>query len=171
MVDAIKILGDLKGKVLDALHFDLLRQAYELQSQNIEQLKENNAVLRERSDLLKDKSEALLEEITRLKAKVADLEARVPGDARKYEPKGLALKILQSYKKTDSSSLEDRFLLRSISCGRVELEVALRELEDEDFLRAVSHQILRLGGEDDWGGTTYALSEEGKKLVLILPRP
>ena len=41
----MQILAGLKDKVLDASHFDILRHAYELQNQNIEQLKTNNDAL------------------------------------------------------------------------------------------------------------------------------
>ncbi len=33
------ILNEIKGKVLDATHFELLKHAYDLQNQNIHQLK------------------------------------------------------------------------------------------------------------------------------------
>ena len=43
-MDVIAILQTLKGKVLDATHFDMLKHAYELQDQNLKQLKTNNDV-------------------------------------------------------------------------------------------------------------------------------
>src|SRR5688572_26032865 len=58
-MDVISILNGIKGKVLDAAHFDLLRSAYDLQNENIEQLKSNNEAIRENNILLRNASETL----------------------------------------------------------------------------------------------------------------
>ena len=37
-MDILGVLQTLKGKVLDATHFELLKHAYELQDENLKQL-------------------------------------------------------------------------------------------------------------------------------------
>lgn len=51
-MEITKILQTIKGKVLDATHFELLRNAYELQEKNITQLKSNNEALKESNVLI-----------------------------------------------------------------------------------------------------------------------
>jgi len=62
MADVIKILADIKGKALDVVHFELLKNAYELQNKNIEQLKTNNEALEESIKLLKQKNALPIQE-------------------------------------------------------------------------------------------------------------
>ncbi|EHF7843799.1 hypothetical protein J3Y18_003593, partial [Salmonella enterica] len=56
----------VKGKVLDAAHFELLKHAYELQEHNISQLKTNNAALKESNELLKERSKGIEDKVEQL---------------------------------------------------------------------------------------------------------
>jgi len=76
-VDITAILSGIKGKVLDAQHFDLLKHAYDLQNQNIEQLKSNNEALKEKAQLLSEKATLLLRENEALKTTIKTLESRL----------------------------------------------------------------------------------------------
>ena len=69
-MDISRILNDIKGKALDAAHFDLLKHAYDLQNENIEQLKSNNQALRESNDLLAEKVKRLEKENESLRRSV-----------------------------------------------------------------------------------------------------
>ena len=66
-MDIARILGSIKGKVLDATHFELLKHAYELQVQNTDQLNNNNEALKENNELLQQKLRELEDENSRLK--------------------------------------------------------------------------------------------------------
>ena len=76
-MDTLKILGDIKGKVLDAAHFDLLKHAYELQEKNIEQLKSNTEALKESNEQYKEKLYKLEQEIKKLQKLITDYELRL----------------------------------------------------------------------------------------------
>lgn len=65
-MDILKILDGVKGKVLDAAHFELLKHAYELQEHNISQLKTNNAALKESNELLKERSKGIEDKVEQL---------------------------------------------------------------------------------------------------------
>ena len=54
-MDVLSVLNGIKGKVLDAANHDLLRRAYDLQNDNIEQLKSNNDALRESNSMHKER--------------------------------------------------------------------------------------------------------------------
>jgi hypothetical protein len=71
-MDISKILSDIKGKALDAAHFDLLKHAYDLQNENIEQLKSNNQALKESNEFLEEK-------VKRLEKENESLRKCVPG--------------------------------------------------------------------------------------------
>jgi hypothetical protein len=58
-MDFLGMLNGLKGKVLDAAHFDLLKSAYDLQNENITQLKSNNEALKENAELVRGQVEQL----------------------------------------------------------------------------------------------------------------
>lgn len=70
-MDISKILSDIRGKVLDAEHFDSLMHAYDLQNENIKQLQNNNKALRE-------SNERLQEEVNRLKIENESMRKSVP---------------------------------------------------------------------------------------------
>jgi predicted RNase H-like nuclease (RuvC/YqgF family) len=72
-VDIPAILSSIKGKVLDAGHFDLLKHAYDLQNDNIEQLTRNNGLLKEEVARHKQEIKSLKAEAATLKSKVEAL--------------------------------------------------------------------------------------------------
>lgn len=99
-MDPIAILSGIKDKVLDAHHFDLLKKAYEVQNQNIEQLKTNNEALRENNSLLKEKAAKQEKEITLLKGTVEELKSRIselPQAGRLTQDEESILKFLSTH--------------------------------------------------------------------------
>jgi len=76
-MDITAILSSVKGKVLDVHHFDLLKHAYELQNENIEQLKTNNEALKEKLQLLKEEAALLSRENETLTATVKTLRSQL----------------------------------------------------------------------------------------------
>ena len=58
---AIQTLDLIKGKVLDAANFEILKSAYEMQEKNIEQLKTSNEALKDNNQALNEKFDSLNE--------------------------------------------------------------------------------------------------------------
>ncbi len=159
-MDILGILTGIKGKVLDAAHFDLLRSAYDLQNQNIEQLKSNNEAVTENNQLLRERCEKLETEIGRLKAENAGLRAELAeGKTAKidYTPTGIPLQILRLYRQVDEHLLFDEQVTSVLSHSKLEIEVAFSELSENN--------IVSLGIMGD-RGAGYYLTTPGKKLVL-----
>lgn len=75
-MDITAILSGIKGKILDARHIEMLKHAYELQNQNIEQLKNNNDAIRDSNEHLKERIASLTKENEALMAANAILESR-----------------------------------------------------------------------------------------------
>jgi len=161
-MDIFGILTSIKGKVLDAANFDILRSAYVLQNQNIEQLKSNNEAITENNQLLRERCAKLEEEIVRLKAENANLHSEQDnGNTAKndYTPTGISLQILQLYQKVDKSLLFDEQVASMIKHSKLEIEVAFSELSENKIV--------------SWGivgdrGIGYYLTTHGKRLVLNL---
>ena len=159
-MDIGKLLGDLKGNVLDASHFDLLKHAYDLQEQNITQLKSNNAALRESNELIKEKSQRDGEEIELLKQEIQRLSKLVSesGESGKGGPIVLsdnAIKILQKIMREDVTEFYQNAMVETIDLGRIEAEAALDELSEKEIIHASS---ARRGY-----GLRYRLTPKGKK--------
>jgi SMC interacting uncharacterized protein involved in chromosome segregation len=159
-MDILGILAGIKGKVLDAANFELLRSAYDLQNQNVDQLKSNNAAITENNQLLREQCERLEEEIGRLKAENASLRAeQTRGKTTKidYAPTGITLEILKLYRQVDSHVLYDEQVAPVLRHSKLEIEVAFSELSE--------HEIVSLGSIGS-RGAGYYLTTAGKKLVL-----
>jgi DNA anti-recombination protein RmuC len=161
-MDVLSILSGIKGKVLDAAHFDLLRSAYDLQKENIEQLKCNNDAIRDGNAVLKQRIEQLEAEIARLETENADLRRRVTdtgADEVEYQPSGLAKQILRIYRQVDNGLLFDKHAASVLRKSQLEIETAFSELTKQ---RVVDRGIL---GDR---GAGYYLTDAGRRLVLAL---
>jgi len=159
-VDIIGLLNGIKGKVLDAAHFDILQSAYELQNRNIEQLKENNSALMESNGLLKEKSKRIATENDDLKSKVAELEAQFSAANPGLHASSLssaAIAILQACKEDDATDFSANQIAYRAKLGHIQCAAAIEELQTVEFAVAISFDI------DD---TNYGLTPSGKKYVL-----
>lgn len=158
-MDILGILQALKGKVLDATHFELLKHAYELQNENLQQLKSNNDALKESNDLFKDKILRLEAEVGRLRATIEELEKKAPVAApvSGYSPSAAAAAILEQYVKSDELRLYDEQLFGMIKMSKIEIEAGLDELQ--------MHNLIDIGAVGS-RGANYFLTEEGKQFVL-----
>lgn len=76
-MDVTSVLQSVKGKVLDAAHFELLKHAYGLQEENITQLKSNNEALKESNLLLQDKIKKLEVQSAELEQKLGEASSTV----------------------------------------------------------------------------------------------
>ncbi len=161
-MNVVSILSGIKGKVLDAAHFDLLRSAYDLQAENTKQLKSNNDALSDSNGLLKERIDKLETEIGRLKAENADLRARAAdrtAENTKYQPTGLPRRILLLYRQVDEHLLFDKQVASVLANSQLEVEAA--------FLKLTEEKIVRWGIFSD-RGTGYFLTNTGTRLVLSL---
>lgn len=158
-MDILNILQTLKGKVLDATNFELLKHAYELQDENLKQLKSNNEALRESNDLVKEKMVRLESEVARLRNIIEELEKKVSPVApvSGYSPSRAAAAILEQYVKNDETRLYDKQLFGLIRLSKIEIEAGLDELQ--------MHKLIDIGSVS-MNGASYYLTDEGKLFVL-----
>lgn len=154
-MDITKILNDIKGKVLDAAHFDMLKRAYDLQQENIAQLKENNELLREANQRLKGENETLKTTNADLVAKLKTLSHTHPGEFTQ-----VASDVLNLFLHQDTTSIHDEAIVNSLSHGRIKVEAALDELRKANILRREGNLL--------YEGFIYYLTETGKQYLAKL---
>jgi chromosome segregation ATPase len=159
-MDITSILKGIKGKVLDASHFDLLKHAYELQNQNISQLKSNNEAIKESNQLLQEKIRRLENEIAtinrsfeKLKTRLEEIEAQKPS----FDLSEVAMDILGLYLKQDATDLYNEQIVSSLPHNRIKVESAIDELSEAKIIDFAS-------GHMDYGNN-YHLTEIGKKFL------
>ena len=158
-MDILSILQTLKGKVLDAAHFEMLKHAYELQDQNLKQLKGNNEALKESNDLLKDKASRLEGEVTRLNDVVGELKKKIPtpSSLQEYVPSRAAAAILDQCVAHDITEFLSLELLPRLQCSQIEGKTGIDELRE--------HKILDLASVGA-RGPRYFLTAAGRAFVL-----
>lgn len=163
-MDIGKLLGGLKGKVLDASHFELLKHAYDLQEQNIIQLKSNNAALKESNSLLKEKAGNYLEELEYLKKENEKL-SKIAGQVKKADnddPIMLsenAVKLIKRIIQEDVTDFYQNAIVDVMELSRIEVEAALDELSEHGLISAMS---ARQGY-----GLHYHLTSKAKKALTL----
>src|SRR3990172_6618028 len=134
-MDILGVLQTLKGKVLDATHFELLKHAYKLQNQNLKQLNHNNDALKESNDLLKEKTARLEGELAKLQARVEELEAdATPSPSPDYTPSPAAAAILKYCLKHDVTDFLADEMMPRLSCSKIEASAAIDELRKQNIL-------------------------------------
>ncbi len=163
-MDIAAILSGIKGKVLDAKHIELLKHAYDLQNQNIEQLKSNNEALREKAQLLEERAALLKNENDALRATVEGLQARVDVPPRAPSLHGLsdvALNIVKLYRAMNKTDLFMDEIAPQVRCSQIQLEAAIGELEDAGIIESLGGVMGR--------GSSYSLTKEAKRLLAKMP--
>lgn len=137
-MDIGKLLSDLKGKVLDASHFDLLKHAYELQEQNIIQLKSNNDALRESNDLLKEKLSSYTKKIEDLEEENLNLSKTVRSQAESETENIVlsdnAMTILKKIIQQDVTDFYQNAIIDVLGMGRITTQAALDELSEKGLI-------------------------------------
>ncbi len=151
-MDISKILQSLKGKVLDATHFDLLKHAYELQEENIKQLKTNNEALKESHRILSDKVLALEIEQENLENEVSEIHKTLPKHEKKELSK-FAKCVLDVYIKHDTTALFRDKIVQNSGLKNIEAEAGIAELVEIKHLFRAQRRA---------GGLYYQLSSTGK---------
>lgn len=144
----LKFLGDIKGKVLDAAHYEKLKHAYELQEKNIEQLNRNN-------ELLQLKLQKLETENEKLRIGNKEYETRLKTYETKASEQSLskvALQVLNVFRQSDEIRLSFNQIRANISHKDIQIRAAIDELVETGYL---SH----------WSADIYSLSKMGRKVI------
>ncbi|MBA7482016.1 hypothetical protein ES707_17496 [subsurface metagenome] len=161
-MDVISILNGVKDKVLDAKNYDLLKRAYALQNENIEQLKTNNEALKESNKLLKEKLVHLEGENESLKQSVDEISQRVSQldqDSASSSLSEVALAILDLYRQRDTTGLfKEVEIIPDLNFSKIQIESAIDELKRSNMIKSslISHDY----------GIKYSLTEQGKKYLI-----
>lgn len=163
-MDLVKILSGLKGKVLDATHFDLLKHAYELQDKNISQLKINNTALKESNELLKSKVDENKEEISFLQKETERLntlhnKVKVAECNENIQLSEQSSKIMSAIIEGDVTNFYHQQMIDVMGkcMSKISIEAALDELTDYGLIQAYS-------ASRDYG-LHYHLTPKAKKAI------
>ncbi len=160
-MDVISILNGVKNKVLDAKNYELLKHAYALQNENMEQLKSNNEAIKENHQLLQKKVNHLEEENKSLRQSVAELSQKVSQLDRDGVFSGLsevALAILDLYRQRDTTGLwKESEIIPALHFGKIQIASGIDELKKAKMIDPSS-------GSPD-GDMKYSLTEQGKKYL------
>ncbi len=147
------MLSGIKGKVLDAAHFEMLKQTYDLQNQNIAQLKENNLLLQEKAKRIEKDNKSL-------KSSLEELRKQIPSPS---DPSCLsnlsdvARGILKLYLSRDVTDMFKDEMILSPRHSQIQVEAALEELQKAG--------ILEWGGGQVGRGSHYDLTDLGTKYL------
>jgi FtsZ-binding cell division protein ZapB len=161
-MDIINILGTIKGKVLDASNFDLLKHAYEHQNQNIVQLKDNNDALHESNELLKQKIRELSDENTILKETVKKYKNKIkslPLTSLIDNLSEIAVNILELYISNDTRELWEKYIMRTLPFSKIQVQAGIDELCRAELISSYSF--------DPSHGREYTLTEKADTISLI----
>lgn len=155
-MDITKILGTIKGKVIDEYHFNLLKHAYELQNENIVKLEANNDALKESNDLLKQKIRELNDENAILKETIKEYKNQIrsiPQASLRDDISEIAINILELYISNDTTELWEKFIMRSLPFSKIQVQEGLDELCRAELISSYSF--------DPSHGKEYSLTEKG----------
>jgi len=159
-MDIASILGSIKGKVLDATHFELLKHAYELQVQNINQLKNNNEALRENNELLQQKVRELADQNSRLKEVVEQLRKRLDKMHTSTSDEELseeAQAILDLFVRQDARGFYETQIVQGLPFSRSKVKSGIDELSNARLIHfsSVSRDY----------GMKYHLTEKARRIL------
>lgn len=158
-MDIINILTTVKGKVLDATNFDILKHAYELQDENLFQLKTNNEAIKESNALLKEKIQELRDENDSLKKSIDSFATSDAPERNKQGLSKVAKEILRLYRKSDATMLYTVFMKISLKkeFSNIQVEAGIVELARNNIIRFQSSHATH--------GYLYILTDTGKITV------
>ncbi|MEM8737267.1 MAG: hypothetical protein AAGG38_02150 [Planctomycetota bacterium] len=162
-MDVTGMLSGLKGKVLDAAHFDILKSAYDLLNQNLEQLKSNNAAISENRDLLQEKIERLEKDNSSLREQVKKYK-QLAANTAMVSNKNLSsveTELLIMFKQKDSLIISSSVYGPLERRSKIEFTNAIEDLKKRGFISRVFHGQ----GISD----SYELTHQGQKAILTLP--
>ncbi len=151
-MDISKLLQSLKGKVLDAAHFELLVRAYKLQEENIKQLKTNNDALKESNALISDKLTRLRSERESLSGELSHIKTLTPSENINLSE--FAEHVLGLYVEKDGIDMFERDILGSSKLTTIQSQHAITELQEQGL---ISYAIPKAGGN------LYVLQPRGKE--------
>ncbi|WP_324724503.1 hypothetical protein [Lelliottia sp. JS-SCA-14] len=161
-MDILKILDGVKGKVLDAAHFELLQHAYQLQENNVLQLKTNNLAFKESNELLKEKLKKHEEKIEQLEGELSSVKKALRKQNDDDSEKVIKLsenatKVMSKIINEDVTHFYQNAIIDVMDISRISVEAALDELMDYGLIEAYS---ARKGY-----GIHYHLTSKAKKAI------
>lgn len=163
MVDVMGLLDSLKGKALDLKHIDLLKHAYELQQQNVEQLRTNNDALKESNELLREKVEALKAQVQdwmgraeSADKRATDAEAAAPKATARLEEKPEA--VIQALAGLGGASANNRVLAQKLGLHQTECDHYIDTLENANYVYKIYHNSVQ--------GSSVFLAEAGREYAV-----
>ena len=149
------VLSGIKGKVLDATHFELLKHAYELQDENVKQLKTSNELLRQKIEKLEEENETL-------RGMVRQLQQQIRESRSASGPPGLsevARALLEQLVTEDTTEFNSDQVSSVLPYSKIQVEAALTELREAGMI----HQsAISLFGQ----GVDYHLTGYGQQYVV-----
>ena len=155
----LKLLRKLKGSRLDEAHYELLRQAAELQDEKLTLIQNANKILQENNDLIKDKVRRLEDEIRQMRLYLINQQVvtatPAPAGPAKHiqEISDMTVAILQECLKRDLVEFNCAEMAGCLSCEKSKVETALKELVESGLINQDSTRP---------GEATYRLTTTGK---------
>lgn len=164
-MNLLKLLRKLKGSRLDEAHYELLRQAAELQEEKLALIQNANKVLQENNDLIKDKVRRLEHEIRQMRLywesqQVITATPTSAGPAKHIqEISDMTVAILQECLKRNLVEFNCVEMAGCLSCEKSKVKTALKELVESGLV----HQDSTRPGEG-----TYRLTATGKSYAKTI---
>jgi hypothetical protein len=137
----LKLLRKLKGSRLDEAHYELLRQAAELQDEKLALIQSANRLLQENNDLIKDKALRLEDEIRQMRLYLESPQAVIvtpsSAGAAKHiqEISDLTVAVLQECLKRDLVEFNCAEMAGYLSCEKSRVKTALKELVESGLIQ------------------------------------
>jgi predicted transcriptional regulator len=164
-MDVIKLLKRIKGKVLNKEHYELLRQAYELQEQKLAFIQTVNKTLGENSDLLKEKIKRLEHEIGQLQLYLTEKEVNSGSvefagpEKHILEISDITIAILQECLRRDMAEFTADEMSDYLRYEQSKVEAAIAELVESGLISE---------GKSGQTGTVYGLTDTGRNYAKTL---
>ncbi|MDF1592531.1 MAG: hypothetical protein P1P89_13530 [Desulfobacterales bacterium] len=164
-MNLLKLLRKLKGSRLDEAHYELLRQAAELQDEKLALIQNANKILQENNDLIKDKVRRLEDEISRMRRyllnqQVVTAAPTTAGPAKHIqEISDMTVAVLQECLKRNLVEFNCAEMAGCLSCEKSKVKTALKELVESGLI----HRDSTPPGE-----ATYRLTATGKSYAKTI---
>ena len=164
-MDIDKLLEIIMGKILDADHADLIRRAFMLQNQTVDQINETNTALKETNSLLKEKLQRLDNEVSEMRRYIFDSASQLPPSApagpaqHLRELSDVTEAVLRASLKFKTAEFTYEMLTQALPHDQDQIKAAMAELKESGLvLRAISEK----------NDPAYSLSPEGKGYAQVI---
>jgi len=156
-------LSGIKGKVLDAAHFELLKSAYDLQEKNIKQLQTSNVLLKEQVEHIKEENRGLRDANEHLEKIVQELQQRIKEYKHQASASNqlskVAYAILNTYAESDETELQKDHISSMLEYTNIKVEAGISELVAAKLIRQTRTSSFNRSA-------AYGLTAAGKKCLV-----